>query len=370
MKKSIILLVPILVSLLNGSCTSGKHAYEHGDYYTAVFEAVQRLRSKPDHKKSKEVLKLSYPAAINLLETETQNRIAANDNNKWRVAVDNYTKINNLYEEILRSPGAMKVVPNPVSKFDELKNAKQKAAEESYELGLQAMMKNTREDSKRAYFYFRDANNLSPEYRESIELSTQAKFDATLKVIVQPVLINRTGWDFEPVLFGYRRNEFVRFYTPVEAQKEELKRIDQYMDLVVDGYSESLPSISKRTQEVKDSVKTGEKKVNNVTVPIYKSVSAKVTTFTKTVRSVGTMTLSIADGSSKAVIRSIPIKSEQTWTSEWAIYTGDIRALSKNLKELAERKEPFLSNNSLREQVRQDLSNRLANTIENFYRNY
>jgi hypothetical protein len=201
-------------------------------------------------------------------------------------------------------------------------------------------------------------------------LSTQAKFDATLKVIVQPVVINRTNWDFEPVLFGYRRNEFVRFYTPLEAQKEELKRIDQYLELVVDGYSESLPGISKKTTEVKDSVKTGEKKVNNVTVPIYKDVSAKVTTFTKTVRGTGTMTLTVADGSSKAVIRSIPIRSEQTWTSEWAIYTGDIRALSKNLKELAQRKEPFLSNSQLRNQVRQDLSDRLANTIEGFYRNY
>jgi hypothetical protein len=370
MKRVLLFLIPIFITLYIGSCTSGKHAYEHGDYYNATLEAIQRLRGKPDHKKSKEVLKLSYPAAVNVLETETQNRIAANDNNKWRVAVDNYTKINRLYEEILRSPAAMRVRPHPVSKFDELKEVKRKAAEESYELGLLAMLKNSREDSKQAYFYFRDANNLSPEYRESIELSTQAKFDATLKVIVQPVVINRTNWDFEPVLFGYRRNEFVRFYTPLEAQKEELKRIDQYLELVVDGYSESLPGISKKTTEVKDSVKTGEKKVNNVTVPIYKDVSAKVTTFTKTVRGTGTMTLTVADGSSKAVIRSIPIRSEQTWTSEWAIYTGDIRALSKNLKELAQRKEPFLSNSQLRNQVRQDLSDRLANTIEGFYRNY
>jgi hypothetical protein len=338
-------LIPIIVNF--SSCSSGKNAYERGNYYTAVLEAVQRLRSKPDHKKSKEVLSLSYTAAVNLLETETQNKIASNDNNKWRVAVDNYTKINRLYEEILRSPGAMKVIPRPVNKYEELKDVKERAAAESYELGLQAMLKNTREDSKQAFFYFRDANNLSPEYRESIELSSQAKFDATLKVVVEPITINQTNWDFEPVLFGYRRNEFVRFYTPVEAQKEELKRIDQYLELVVNGYSESLPSISKQTQEVKDSIKTGEKKVNNVTIPIYKDVSAKVTTFTKTVRGIGTMTLSVADGSSKAVIRSIPIRSEQTWTSEWAVYTGDVRALSKNLKELANRREPFLSNSSL-----------------------
>jgi hypothetical protein len=352
------------------ACTSGKKSYERGDYYNAVLEAIQRLRSKPDHKKSIEVLRMSYPTAVNFLENDVQNRITSNDNNKWRIAVENYSRINYLYDEIMRSPGAMKIIPRPISKFEELKEVKQKAAEETYEMGLQAMLKNTREDSKQAYFLFREANNLSPEYRESIEMGNQAKFDATLKVIVQPVSINQTNWNFEPVLFGYRRNEFVRFYTPEEAQREELKRIDQYLDLIFNGYSESLPSISKRVHEEKDSVKTGEKKVNNVTVPIYTQVTAKVTTFTKTVRGVATMTLSVTDGSSKAVIRSIPIRSEQAWTAEWAVYTGDLRALSKNLKQLAERKEPFMSNNYLREQVRQDLSQKLSNALEGFYRNY
>lgn len=368
MRRSLSYCIVLLIGF--NSCTSGKKSYERGNYYTAVLEAVQRLRAKPDHKKSKEILHLSYLAAVNFLETDTQNRIASNDNNKWRAALENYTRINYLYDEIMRSPGAMQVIPRPVSKFEEIKEVKQKAAEESYEMGLQAMLKNTREDSKQAYFLFREANNLSPEYRESIEMGNQAKFDATLKVIVQPVMINQTTWNFEPILFGYRRNEFVRFYTLEEAQKEDLKRIDQYLDLVVNGYSESLPSISKRTHDEKDSVKTGEKKVNNVVVPIYTKVTAKVTTFTKTVRGMGSMTLAVTDGSSKAVIRSIPIKSEQVWTAEWAVYTGDLRALSKNLKQLTERKEPFMSNNYLREQVRQDLSQKLSGTLESFYRNY
>src|SRR5690349_1157395 len=128
------------------SCTSGKSSYKHGDYYQAVLESIQRLRSNPSHKKSKEILKLSYPAAISYLETDTQNKMAANDNGKWRVAVQNYNSINNLYEEIQRSPAAMKVIKNPVSKYQELNEAKKKAAEESYEMGLQAMLKNTRED--------------------------------------------------------------------------------------------------------------------------------------------------------------------------------------------------------------------------------
>ena len=237
-------------------------------------------------------------------------------------------------------------------------------------MGLQSMLKNTREDAKQAYYLFKQANNFSPEYKESIEMGNQAKFNATLKVVVEPITINPTTWNFEPTIFGYRANEFVRFYTPQEAQNESLQRIDQYLAVSVNSYAESLPSISKKTQDVQDSVKTGEKKVNNVSVPVYTKVNAKVITFEKTVRAKGSMNLAISDGSSKATIRNTPIGTEQVWTSEWAIYTGDARALSQNFKNLTGRKEPFMGNNHLKEMVRQDLEKKLANAVAAFYQNY
>jgi hypothetical protein len=73
-------------------------------YYKPLID----LRQKPDHKKSKEVLATSYQMAIDYLETDAQNQIASNANFKWRNAVDDYEKINNLYEQIRTSPGALK----------------------------------------------------------------------------------------------------------------------------------------------------------------------------------------------------------------------------------------------------------------------
>jgi hypothetical protein len=364
------LLTIVLIAPLLTECVSGKGSYKHGNYYQAVLESVQRLRSKPTHSKSKEILRLSYPAAISFIETQTQNAINSNDPNKWTIAVNNYNLINRLYEEIQRAPGALQIIPNPVNKYNELKDSKQKAAEEKYEQALQAMMRNTREDAKRAYFLFRDVNNLSPEYKETIEMGNQAKFNATLKVVVNPTTINPTNWNFEPQIFGYRANEFVRFYTPDEARNENLQRVDQYATLVVNQYTESLPSISKSVSDVMDSIKTGDRKVGTTTVPVYSKVRAKVTTFTKTVRGRGSVNFIVTDGSSKADIQNQNVASEQTWSSEWAIYTGDIRALSQNLKQLTQRREPFINNSQLREQVRRDLEQKLANTVANFYRNY
>ena len=66
----------LLLILLIDSCSSGKAAYKQGDYYEAVLAAVQRLRGKPDHKKSREVLKLSYQLAVDYLETDDANKLS------------------------------------------------------------------------------------------------------------------------------------------------------------------------------------------------------------------------------------------------------------------------------------------------------
>jgi len=356
--------------LMMDACSSGKVALKQGDYYSAVSQAVMRLRHNPDHKKSKEVLSTSYKMAIDYLESDAQNQIASNANFKWKNAVENYTLINNLYEQIRTSPGALKVIPNPVNKYTELTEVKNKAAEETYEAGIQAMLKNTREDAKRAYFLFSEANQYNPGYRESIEMMEQSKFNATLKVIVEPAIQNYNDWNFEPVVFGSRNNQFVKFYTPREAQDANLQQVDQFVKVVVNGYTEGIPAISKRTESYKDSVMVGEKTVNNQKVPVYEKVSASMTILEKTITSRGSITLYIKDARSNAELRNSEIIGVERWTDRWAICTGDLRALSESNKKMCGFKEPFMNREYLRNQTKRELDNRLANALSGFYSQY
>ncbi len=110
MKLSLLLGFIFLIILIE-SCTSGKSAYKHGDYYTAVLVAVERLRQSPDNKKSKDVLRLSYQAAVDYLNTDAQNQIASNAQFKWKTVVQDYDKINSLYENIVLLPGRLVVIP-------------------------------------------------------------------------------------------------------------------------------------------------------------------------------------------------------------------------------------------------------------------
>jgi len=369
MKLRLLLLIITSVALLD-SCSSGKAALKQGDYYDAVLQAVNRLRQNPDHKKSREVLSTSYQLAVDYLESDAQNQIASNANFKWKNAVQNYERINYLYEQIRTSPGALKIIPNPVNKYKELTEVKNKAAEETYEAGIQSMLKSSREDAKRAYFLFEETNALSPGYRESIEMMEQAKFNATIKVIVEPSLRNYNDWNFEPVVFGVNPSQFVKFYTPQGAQDAGLTKIDQFVRLVVNGYSESRPTITKRTETYKDSVKVGEKTVNNVKVPVYEKVNATMTIFEKQITSRGSITLFIKDANSNVELRNSDLVSEERWTDRWAICSGDQRAIPAGTKKLCGTKEPYMAREYLLTQTKKELDNKLANALSGFYGSY
>ena len=360
----------LALMLLLNRCISGKAAYEQGNYVAAVLESVERLRSNPDNKKAREVLTLSYPEAVKFLDAQVENAAASASPDRWRIAVENYTTVNSLYETIRRSPAALRIIPQPQERFSKLAEARQHAAEEHYQDGLAAMLKGTRNDSKTAYRHFSQALSLVPEYKDALEYANQAKEDATLHVVVEPVRINRAGWEMEQAIFGYRGNEFVRFLTPAQVRSDSIKRIDQYLELAINGYSQSMPSYNRKTSEMIDSVKTGEKKVNQKVIPVMTAVKAKVTTVEKSITASASAFLRVADAANGQVIGSWEIPAAQRWTDQWAIYTGDIRALPKNLKLLTERKETVPAENQLRNMVRQELERKLAGQVAEFYRSF
>lgn len=360
----------VLGIVLLDSCSSGKALLKQGDYYDAVLQSVSRLRQNPDHKKSREVLSLSYQFAVNFIESDIQNQQTSNANFKWKQTVQSYQKINTLYEQIRTSPGALQVIPNPVSRYKELADAKTKAAEETYEAGIQYMLKNTREDAKRAYFLFTEANGYSPGYRESIEMMEQSKFNATLKVMVEPEVSNLNEWTFQQVIFGYRGNEFVRFYTPAEVQEQNLQRIDQHLRLTYNGYSESRPTTSRKEETFRDSVKVSEKTVNNIKIPVYEKISAKMITFEKSITARGDITLYIEDAANSAILKNTEIADDERWAERWATCTGDQRALSEANRKLCGVKEPVIPRNFLVNQTKRGLDNKLNSALAAFYRNY
>ncbi len=342
------LLVGFLLIILAG-CSSGKKAYERGDYYGAVMKSITRLRQNPDHDKSAETLKAAYPLAVDYYETQAKNEIASNSPFKWKNAIQSYDQINSLYEQIKQCPGCMRVVPNPKNYYAEIGPLKEKAAEESYNAGINALMKGTREDAKRAYFNFVDAQSFVPGYRDVVEYLDKAKYEATVKVILEqipvPARYNLSGGFFQDKVEEYLHQNytdqgFVKFYTPEEARNVNLEVADHVLRIQFDDFSVGNTVLKEKEETVsKDSVKVGETKVDGKMVPVYNTVKAKLTTYRKEIISSGILSMVIVDARTDGVLSHQKFNGQHSWVNSWARFNGDERALTDAQLNLCKQRE-------------------------------
>lgn len=225
-------LLYLIVVIALSACSSGKSAFEHGNYYEAVITSVNRLRKNDDHAKSVETLRQAYPMAVAHFEDRAKTSLASNAEFKWTVVVESYTSINVMYDEIRRSPGALKVIPSPLNYYAKLEDAKKNAAEENYAAGIVAMTVGTREKAKVAYGLFKKANGYVPGYKDVIKMTETALWNATLKVVMEPIPVQARNISVSAEFFDDKVseylhsasiNEFVKFYTRKEAQTLKLK---------------------------------------------------------------------------------------------------------------------------------------------------
>ncbi len=363
------------------ACSSGKKAYERGNYYDAVMKSVARLRQNPDHSKSSEALRNAYPLAVEFYENEANNQIASNSNFKWKNAIQSYGYINNLYEAIRQCPGCKQAVPNPKNYYSEIGPLKEKAADESYNAGIDALMKGNRNEAKRAYFNFVDAQNYVPGFKDVVEYLDKSKFEATLKVIVEqipvPARYNLSGGFFQDKVeeflrSNYPENAFIKFYTPEEAKIVDLPYADQIIRIQFDDFSVGNAVLKEREETVtKDSVKVGEVKIEGKTVPAYNTVKAKLTTYRKELISNGLLSMVIVDAKTNGVLAHRKFNGEYVWVSQWARFNGDERALSdQQLKacKLSEQQPPYAQDLFL--EFTRPIYNQLVPAIRGFYQNY
>jgi hypothetical protein len=380
MKSGLLLIVAVALVIAVG-CSSGKKAYERGDYYAAVMKAIQRLRQNPDHSKSQDALQSAYPLAVEFFETQANNEIASNSPFKWKNAIQSYTSINQMYEQIRQCPGCMKVVMKPKNYYAEIAPMKEKAAEESYNAGINSLMKGTRNDAKTAYYNFTEAQQFVPGYKDVLDYIGKAKDVATLKVVVQQMpVVERYNFSsnfFQDKIEAYLHQNypdqgFVKFLTPQEAQNINLQSADHIVTLKFDDFSVGNTSMKEKEETVsKDSVKVGETKIEGKTIPVYNTVKAKLNTYRKEVVSTGLLSMKIIDAKTDGVLTHKKFTGEFAWVNTWARFNGDERALTNEHLAMVKRKEeqPPAAQELFLEFTK-PIYNQLIPAIKDFYQPY
>lgn len=260
MKKFSIFLL-IFFAGYNWGCNSSKKSFESGNYYTSVMQSVSKLRKSPNNKKNREILSQAYPMAVDFYLDQVKRMKDSQDRFKNGKIVDAYKMLNNMYDEIRRSPAAKQVIPNPQDFYNQLKFHTREAAGEQYHAGEEALAMGSRPYARQAYQHFVQADLYEPGYLDVKDKIEEALYKATLKVLVQqvPVPTMQAGLSaqffqdqIEQYLFNYQDNEFVRFYA---ARDENLKDPDQILVLQFDDFVVGQVNEQERIIETsKDSV--------------------------------------------------------------------------------------------------------------------
>ena len=372
----------LTVAIIAGCKSTGLGALRKGDYYTACLQAVDKLRSSPDNTKAINALAQAYPLAVNFTEAEVA-RLKASPSNptRYRQMFDLYGSMNNIAVQISRCPAALRVIPNAYYYNSQLEWSRNMAAEECYQLAEANLRMGNRQAAKQAYTQFLQANTILPGYKDVYNKIQEAKWMATLKVLLEQVPVGgsyKLSADFfQNNVFEYFskniRNEFIYIFSPEEARAghlypDQIIRL-QFLDFVVGQVRES-----NNTTEVKrDSVITGTYTDNKgVKYNVYGTVKAKLTIRNIEVSSSGVLDAFIIDYRTKTTLSQQRFPGTYIWKDSYATFNGDERALSQ--KELAMCKRKSFATppppQDMFIEFTVPIYTNLTRFIQNYYRNY
>jgi hypothetical protein len=348
MKKTNHFLLICILAIVASSCSTGRSSYQHGDYYKACLEAISRLRANPKNDKSQSVLINAYPLALKAAQREIDNALVANQPDKYDIVVYQYEKVNQLANEIFNCPKALELISKPTEYISELSKAKQMAANQAYESGQNALDAGTLEQAKIAYNYFQKSNGYVAGYKDVLNKISDARYYATLRVIVQKPYTNANfqysaDFFYNNLLAEIRQNtqnRFIRYYTPEEARKENMKNPHQYVMLNFEDFTVGNIRETSNTIELKrDSIVVGTVKVESKTYNSYNTVKANLTNYKREISSGGILSLRIVDAQNNREIQKQNFTGNYVWNTSWASFKGDDRALNDDQKRMCN-KEP------------------------------
>jgi len=349
MRKLVLFLTLALVFATG--CKRTKALYEKGEYDRAVLNSVERLRSTPDNKKSRETLKLAYPALLDYHQTEIAQEKQSANPYRWERIAEHYELLNRVHDEILRAPAAKRVIPRPKDFTRQETEALRNAAEARYALGqdeLEQAEYGDREAGKAAFLHFQRAEQLRPGYRDALAQATYARELATLYVEIEPIPIGQQALRlsndfFQNQIFEFASqayiSDFVQMYAagPVQPRHQPDHIIRMVFDEFIVGQTKLKETEASRSAEVV----IGEVEVSEDSVrEIYGMVSAKVNLFEKRIHSQGLLDLQIVDAYTGSVISQRKFPGTFAWVDRWGHIDGDRRAITEEDEEFLRKNRP------------------------------
>lgn len=359
-----------LVAILLSACGSSRNSVANTPQDKALISAIKKLDKDPSNTAIQNTLSDLYKDATKVHLDNIEVYQTLNDVEKWDKIIREYAALQKVAEIINSSSSAKKFLKIP-SFIAEGEIARQNAAADYYNLGLNYLNENDKESSRRAYYAFQKATGFVPGYKDAKRQMDQAYQNSILNIVINPVRDdsyyyntigrNRFGNSFNNDylqrnlvrdLGGNTTNSPARFFTDLDAQRLRLAP-DWIIDLTWVNLDIPQPYTQQYNRVVNKQIQIGSDTANK---PVYKNVSATLHITRKYFTAVGDLECRITDYQSGNNINLNRYSSQVDWQQEYATYSGDSRALS-NVD------EAILNNSSYRLPRKEDILNELYQKI-------
>jgi hypothetical protein len=370
--------------LLLNSCSTGLKSLQKGNYYDAILKAANRLSSDPDNRKASQVISEGYPMAVAYYQEEIDKVLTSDDPFKWKRTLDIMQTVNQMSDEIRRIPAARKLVPSPKTYTSELTDVQNRAAQEFYDAGIDALSRKTRETAKQAYTYFMNADGLVRGFKDTQQKMLLSKDLATVKVVVEQIPVNgkfeysaQFFYDnvFQMLNQNFQEKDFVHFFSPDEAERTKLKYPDMVLQMGFYDFFIDRPQHSEEQQElnkqIEEKYQVKVSKDSTVTRTRMVPKKGKIKILTDQVASGGLLELKAVEFQSQKIVFTDKIQGQYTWKNQYGIFVGDNEVLDKDLINI-------LNNKMVMPPPAQDMFvlftkpifNQLTGKLTNYFRQY
>lgn len=325
-------------------CKTSKDYLLHTDSDNTIFDAIKTLKKNSSDSNALKALPVLYNTALqrNLRKINSYNN--SRDLSRWDKMIGSYNTLQQMHDAIVENDAASSLV-TPANYQETIYNLKQEAAADYYAEASAFLNKPGRDDAKKAWNYFKKADNLVPGYEDAKLKMDDAYQNAIVNVVINAVQDNsyffNTGWGnygttysnefFQQSLIrdlgGKNSRQYpARFYSDWEIRRDDVQP-DWEVNLTLRNMNIPRPITNTYSRNVSKQVETGRDTSGKI---IYKTVYATINIARLSFTARADMEINITDLVIRKNIINNTYREDYRWEEEHATYSGDSRALGPN----------------------------------------
>ena len=337
-------LYSITALIVFASCKTNRDYLSRSDEDKTIFDVVKRLNKKSTDEDAVKALPILYPMAQkrHVNKIETYNNYS--EINKWDKITNEYSILQNMFDAIDNSFAAAALV-TAKNYQHEIAATKQSAAADYYQQGLNYFSSDNRDDLKKAYQSFKNADKWVNGYKDAKRKMDTAFNNSIVAVQINPVQDNsfffnagwgNTGYNYSNEYFQqnlvrdlggkYTSRYPAKFYSEWEARRDNVQP-DWVVDLTLRNMDMPRPTGYNYNRNLSKQIVTG---TDSTGKQIYQTVYATLNIQRQSFTARAQMDVNITDIHTRKNIGYDSYSDSYQWQEEKASYSGDSRALSSN----------------------------------------